>query len=103
MNIGIIGQGFVGNAVFQKFKNFYNVYTYDLIKAKSNSDFENISTHCKVVFICLPTPMNADGSCDISIVKGVLKKLNKHGKKTIILKSTVPLNPIPDISIVLTV
>ena len=28
--IGIIGQGFVGNAVFQKFKNFYKVNTYDL-------------------------------------------------------------------------
>ena len=30
MNIGIIGQGFVGNAVYQKFKNYYNIYTYDL-------------------------------------------------------------------------
>ena len=30
MNIGIIGQGFVGNAVYQKFKNFYNVYTFDI-------------------------------------------------------------------------
>ena len=30
--IGIIGQGFVGNAVYQKFKNFYEVLTYDLDK-----------------------------------------------------------------------
>ena len=30
MNIGIIGQGFVGNAVYQKFKNYFNVLTYDL-------------------------------------------------------------------------
>ena len=30
MNIGIIGQGFVGNAVYQKFKNYYDVLTYDL-------------------------------------------------------------------------
>ena len=30
MNIGIIGQGFVGNAVYNKFKNYYNVLTFDL-------------------------------------------------------------------------
>ena len=29
-SIGIIGQGFVGNAIYQKFKNFYEVLTYDL-------------------------------------------------------------------------
>jgi len=29
--IGIIGQGFVGNAVYQKFKKYYNVLTYDII------------------------------------------------------------------------
>ena len=28
--IGIIGQGFVGNAVYQKFKNYYDVKTYDI-------------------------------------------------------------------------
>ena len=32
--IGIIGQGFVGNAVYKKFKNFYDVLTYDLDKDK---------------------------------------------------------------------
>ena len=29
MKIGIIGQGFVGNAVYQKFKNFFKVLTFD--------------------------------------------------------------------------
>ena len=28
--IGIIGQGFVGNAVYQKFKKYYDVVTNDL-------------------------------------------------------------------------
>ena len=32
--IGIIGQGFVGNAVYQKFSSFYEVFTYDLDKDK---------------------------------------------------------------------
>ena len=30
MNIGIVGQGFVGNAIYQKFKDYYDVFTYDL-------------------------------------------------------------------------
>ena len=28
--IGIVGQGFVGNAVFQKWKKYYTVQTYDI-------------------------------------------------------------------------
>ena len=28
--IGIVGQGFVGNAVYQKFKNYFDVLTYDI-------------------------------------------------------------------------
>ena len=27
--IGIIGQGFVSNAIYQKFKNYFDVHTYD--------------------------------------------------------------------------
>ena len=34
--IGIIGQDFVGNAVYQKFKNYYDVLTYDLFFGESN-------------------------------------------------------------------
>ena len=40
--IGIIGQGFVGNAVYQKFKNYYDVLTFDLDKTKSNSNMNEI-------------------------------------------------------------
>ena len=37
MIIGIIGQGFVGNAIYQKFKHYYNVLTFDLDETKCNS------------------------------------------------------------------
>ena len=30
MKIGIIGQGFVGNAIYQKFSKYYDVKTYDI-------------------------------------------------------------------------
>jgi UDPglucose 6-dehydrogenase len=61
--IGIIGQGFVGNAVYQKFKNYYDVLTFDLDKTKSNSNMNEIIYKCENIFICLPTPMDEDGSC----------------------------------------
>ena len=92
MNIGIIGQGFVGNAVFQKFKSFFNVYTYDLKKELCNSSFDELVQKCRVIFICLPTPMNKDGSCNISIVYNVIKEIDEisKDKKTVAIKSTIP-------------
>jgi UDP-N-acetyl-D-mannosaminuronate dehydrogenase len=65
MNIGIIGQGFVGNAVYNKFKNYYNVLTFDLDKSICNSSFEEINNKCKYIFVCLPTP-------NISLAKSTL-------------------------------
>ena len=93
--IGIIGQGFVGNAVYQKFKNYYDVLTYDLDESKSNSNVNEIICNCTNIFICLPTPMNKDGSCNISIVESVLAGIdlttdNLETKRNIIIKSTIP-------------
>jgi UDPglucose 6-dehydrogenase len=92
--IGIIGQGFVGNAVFQKFKNYYDVFTYDLDESKSNSNSNEIVYKCKNIFVCLPTPMNTDGSCNISIVESVLNEIdliadNLETERNIIIKSTI--------------
>ena len=88
--IGIVGQGFVGNAVYQKFKNYYEVLTYDLDENKCNSTFEKVS-ECDYVFVCLPTPKNYDGSCNTDIVEGVIEKIDKIGKtKGIVVKSTIP-------------
>lgn len=89
MNIGVIGQGFVGNAVYQKFKHYYNVLTYDLISDLSNSSYENLVNNCKIIFVCVPTPMNIDGSCNIESVSKVLASLNLKTKAIIVNKSTV--------------
>ena len=75
MKLGIVGQGFVGNAIYQKFKNYYEVKTFDLDSTKCNSTFDEVAV-CDYVFVCLPTPMNQDGSCNTDIVEGVIKQLN---------------------------
>ena len=86
--IGIIGQGFVGNAVYQKFNNHFSVDTFDIDPSKSNASYEKVIQN-KIIFICLPTPMNLDGSCNTSIVEGEIEKLDKLGDYTIVVKSTI--------------
>ncbi len=91
--IGIIGQGFVGNAIYQKFKNYFDVYTYDLDESKSNDTKENV-IHQQYLFLCLPTPMNTDGSCNVDIIERELENIdliadNHEVVKTVVIKSTI--------------
>ena len=114
--IGIIGQGFVGSAVREKFKEDFKVYTYD----KFNDDLSKIYTpnlidsisglnaipdknivlrdvieNSDYVFVCVPTPMYEDGECDTRIVDSVIQDIHCEcqsiGKNiTIVCKSTMP-------------
>ncbi len=90
MNIGIIGQGFVGNAVKKKFENFYNIFSYDIDDSLCNSSIDYIKNNCKVVFVCVPTPMNSNGECDTSIVYKTIKKFSEIKEVIIVNKSTTP-------------
>ena len=56
MNVGIIGQGFVGTAIKEGLRGYHNILTYDLIEEKSNSNPSEIIEKCKIIFQCLPTP-----------------------------------------------
>ena len=91
--IAIIGQGFVGNSIYQKFKNYFDVHTYDLDKSKSNDTKENV-IHQQYLFLCLPTPMNTDGSCNVDIIERELENIdliadNHEVVKTVVIKSTI--------------
>jgi UDPglucose 6-dehydrogenase len=90
MKIGIIGQGFVGSAVYKKFKQYYDVLTYDLDTSKCNSTKENLIDKSEVIFVCLPTPMNQDGTCNIDIVEDIIREINTQTtNKILVIKSTV--------------
>jgi nucleotide sugar dehydrogenase len=89
MSIGIIGQGFVGNAIYQKFSKYYEISTFDLDETKCNSTEDEVLSK-DIVFVCLPTPMNSDGSCNVSMVESAIKKCSNFGStKTVVIKSTV--------------
>lgn len=94
-NVGIVGQGFVGSALSSVFSPHYKVYTYDKMNEdlSTHKTVHNLSRSCEVLFVCVPTPMKQDGSCDVSIVESVVKEACSTGRRNIVvIKSTVPPN-----------
>jgi len=91
MKIGIIGQGFVGNAIYQKFKNYYDVKTFDIKGMMHCNSRKEETMSCDIVFVCLPTPMNQDGSCHTDIVEEAVADISTLSKGNIVvIKSTIP-------------
>lgn len=96
--IGIIGQGFVGSAVREGMKSFFDIVAFDkdVTKCINATSIDDLVFKVDVTFLCVPTPMRKNGSCDLSIVKSVLEELSteavKLGKKdfTVVIKSTIP-------------
>jgi len=88
MRIGIIGVGNVGSAVRHGLTRIgHDVSVYD-VKMPETS-LQNVLPS-EVLFICVPTPQAADGSCDVSIVENVVDSLAKeHYKGLVTIKSTV--------------
>ena len=95
--IALYGFGYVGRAVCSFLKDHYDVRVVDphldLAQAKSlgvnevsmpgSPGLQGI----KHAIICVPTPMSEDGSCDTSIVEGILRS-GEH--EIYLVKSTVP-------------
>ena len=50
-----------------------------------------MTENCDIIFVCVPTPMKKDGSCDTSIVESVIKDIDRSKRKIIVvIKSTIP-------------
>jgi len=89
--IGIVGQGFVGKAVYETMKSFYDIETYDRAKESTCKSLKELYNNVDAIFLCLPTPMLKSGECDLSIIKDVVEEIDNYGKsKILIIKSTVP-------------
>ena len=88
MKIGIIGFGFVGKAVDYGFDgNIEKV----IIDPKLNTSIDDLKPYNpEFIFICVPTPMNSDGTQNSEIIEDVLDKINKDFNNSIVIvKSTV--------------
>jgi UDPglucose 6-dehydrogenase len=90
MKVGIIGYGFVGQAIGLCYES------KDLIvRDPKFSDSAELSkfNNCDCIFVCVPSPSREDGSCDTSILEQTIKELlftvlNKD--ISVICKTTAP-------------
>jgi len=93
VNLGIIGNGFVGNAIAHAFIPYMTVRIYDKDPEKSLDKLEDVVNNSDVVFVCVPTPMRSDGTIDLSIVESVFDSIEvckeRTSKAVFVLKSTV--------------
>lgn len=87
MKIGLIGNGFVGNAIYKTMGSFYDFSVYDIESDRRYNSFKEVD-NTEIIFICVPTPMNReDGKFDLSILADSIENLSPN--KTLIIKSTI--------------
>ena len=84
--VGVIGNGFVGEAISFAFSSVADMYVFDTDPSRCLNDIESVH-QCDFVFVCVPTPMYEDGSQDLSYVESAFE--NASNKPIYILKSTV--------------
>lgn len=86
IKVGVIGNGFVGEAISFAFSSIADMYIYDKNPLRCLNELEFVH-NCDFVFVCVPTPMYEDGSQDLSFVESVFE--NSTDLPIYILKSTV--------------
>lgn len=87
--VGIVGNGFVGNAIYQTFKNTINTKVFDVNTEKCVNSLEDVLAS-DFIFVCLPTPMGQKGKCNLSYVEEFFNSVPTV-EGIFILKSTVPV------------
>ena len=86
--IGIIGLGYVGQAILRAYETDAEIVCIDVDPAKSNGTYSDL-IDCEAVFVCVPSPSKENGECDTSILNSVLYLLKDY-KNVIISKTTAP-------------
>ncbi len=83
--VAIVGYGYVGKGVYDFFKDRFETVFFDP-HVEGSATKEEINA-CDLGVVCVPTPMGADGSCDLAIIEETLEWLDTP---LILIKSTIP-------------
>ncbi len=95
--VGIIGNGFVGNATGQFENHEIKTLIYDISPEKCKPEgltLEQICIQSDIIFICLPTPMKKNGACYLGIIENVISEMKTYidfDEKPVVIRSTVPV------------
>lgn len=84
--VGVIGNGFVGEAISFAFSPTTDLRIYDIDPLKSTHSKEEVN-ECEFIFVCVPTPMYKDGRQDLSYIEKVFEDAVKG--PVYVIKSTV--------------
>ena len=88
MKVSIIGYGFVGKALCNALVENVEVQKIDPLLNTSTDDIKEFSPD--IIFICVPTPMNENGTQDISILIDIIKSINTFSLDSlVVIKSTI--------------
>jgi UDPglucose 6-dehydrogenase len=91
MKVGIIGFGYVGQAIAWAHHNCDELVIRDP-KLNDSAGLDKF-VDCDAIFVCVPSPSTEDGHCDTSILEQTLKELlfvNIANSIPIICKTTAP-------------
>lgn len=94
--VGVVGHGFVGQAV----EAFFNGKCKVLVNDKAKPELQTLGEvveKSEVIFIAVPTPMRSDGSCYTGFIEEVIKSIDEKAKElkrnrdsfVLVVKSTV--------------
>ena len=86
LKVGVIGNGFVGEAISFAFSSVADLYVFDTDPSRCLNDEESVHK-CDFVFVCVPTPMFEDGSQNLLYVESTFERAKEV--PIYILKSTV--------------
>ena len=85
--IGIVGYGYVGQAMFRFFRGHYPTIAHDPHRSEPECSATMTEINrCDVAVVCVPTPQAPDGHCDTSVVEATVAQLKTP---LILIKSTV--------------
>lgn len=84
--VGVIGNGFVGEAIAFAFSPSTDLRVYDIDPLRSTHTKEELN-ECEFIFVCVPTPMYRDGTQDLTYIEKVFEEAVTG--PVYIIKSTV--------------
>lgn len=89
MKLGIVGGGVVGSALARSYlEHVDEVRVYDVLAERRTHSLDDVFA-CDLVFVCLPTPQNADGSCDTNALNKFFLTALRDCRY--VIRSTVPI------------